>query len=220
MKAELRATKKSRSDNDRTFIYTGRSMSPTLRQGDLVVLEAGRKRPIRRGDVIIFSRPGETSHIVHRVEAAVGDGFLTRGDGSSALDDWIVTPDQIRGRVEHIIREKHLMRVPRGPLPAAARLRQTLDRIDRKARHCLGPVYHHFARKVMPRRWLFPLLRPKLLCLHRPDGLEWKLFAGRRQIGFLPPCAGSWRIRRPYLLMIDESALPSAGENRSTGPAR
>jgi len=207
-------------ENRPNFIYTGRSMFPTLRQGDLVILEAGRKRPIRRGDVIVYSRPGETSHIVHRVEAAVGDGFLTRGDGSRAPDDWIVTRDQIRGRVGHIVREKRLMRVPRGPSPAALRLRQTLDEIDRKAKHCLGPIYQHFARKVMPRRWLFPLMRPKLLCLRRPDGLEWKLFAGRRQIGFLPPGAGSWRIRRPYLLMIDESALPCAGINRSAGPIR
>jgi len=216
----LEAVTKSREDNDRTFIYTGRSMSPTLRQGDLVVLEAGRKRPIRRGDVIVFSRPGVTSHIVHRVEAAVGDGFLTRGDGSSALDDQIVTHDQIRGRVGHIVREKRLMRVPQGPSPAAVRLRQTLDEIDRKAKHCLGPLYQYFARKVMPRRWLFSLLSPRLLCLRRPDGLEWKLFAGRRQIGFLPPGAGSWRIHRPYLLMIDESVLPRAGENRSAGALR
>ncbi len=208
------------NDNQRNFIYTGNSMYPTLRQGDLIVLEAGRKRPIRRGDVIVFSRPGEKRHIVHRVEAAVGGGFLTRGDGSGAMDDGIVKPEQVRGRVDHIVREKRFMRVPRGPSRTALRFRLTLDGIDRKARHQLGSLYQGFARKVMPRRWLFPLLRPKLLCLRRPDGLEWKLFSGQRQIGFLPPGAVSWRIRRPYLLMIDESALPCAGINRSAGPIR
>ena len=30
-----------------TFIYTGNSMFPTLRKGDLIVLEAGQVQPIR-----------------------------------------------------------------------------------------------------------------------------------------------------------------------------
>ena len=196
----------------------GTSMYPTLRRADLLVLEAEPDLPIRRGDVIVFSQPDEAQPIVHRVEAVTQEGFITRGDYCATADPWVVRPERIRGRVQHIVREKCALPVPRALFCVGrARIRTMLLGPARKARAFLQPAYQHLSRSWMPRKLLFPLLKPSLLCLRRPEGLEWKLFTGNQEIGFLPPGETSWRIRRPYLLLVDESSLPAglAGEHAS-----
>jgi hypothetical protein len=197
-----------------TFIYTGNSMFPTLKKGDLIVLEAeAGRRPVRRGDVIVYPQPGEAHPVVHRVEAVTREGLVTRGDHSGTSDPGFVQQAQIQGRVRHIVRENRVLRMPRGPLcMGRARLLTRLAGPARAVRDFLRPVYHHLSRSWMPRRLLFPLFKPRVLCLRRPEGREWKLFAGKREIGFLPPGATAWRIRRPYLLVVDESALPAERE--------
>jgi signal peptidase I len=205
---------KTVKENQLTFIYTGNSMFPTLKKGDLIVLEAEQGRPIRRGDVIVFSPPGEEArHIVHRVEVVTREGVVTRGDHCGTSDPLLVRSEWVRGRVKHIVRENLVLPIPRGLFCIGrARLLTHLAGPARTMRNFLRPVYHQLSRSWMPRRLLFPLIKPSVLCLCRPEGREWKLFAGKREIGYLPPGASSWRIRRPYLLMVDESALPAGRE--------
>jgi len=186
-------------------------MFPALRKGDLLILEAGPepRRPLQREDLIIFSGIGEGDPIVHRVDALTMQGIVTRGDHCATPDPWFVQEEQILGRVGQIIRHHRILPVPRGTFYLGyARLLAALTGPARRVMQWLRPLYHACSRSWMPRRRLFPLFRPKVLCLRRSGGWEWKLFLGRREIGVLPPQAESWRVRWPYLLVVDESALP------------
>ena len=63
----------------------GVSMTPFLRPGDTVYLNQ-LTRPPRRGDILLFTRPGG-DYILHRVAAVHADGTLDMvGDGQCGLE--------------------------------------------------------------------------------------------------------------------------------------
>ncbi|MEM2902264.1 MAG: signal peptidase I [Candidatus Bathyarchaeia archaeon] len=71
-----------------------RSMEPTLRVGDLVVIEGVEPREISLGDILVFYVPGhygeDSYRIVHRVVTVVQVdgtlGFETKGDNNPSSD--------------------------------------------------------------------------------------------------------------------------------------
>lgn len=70
---------------------TGRSMEPTLYDGDLVVLQ--ERDSYSAGDVVAYEipagQPGQGSRIVHRIVGGSGtEGFVTRGDNRASDDFW------------------------------------------------------------------------------------------------------------------------------------
>jgi signal peptidase I len=78
---------------------TGNSMSPTIQDGDRVLVAHG-PAGVRRGDVVVCWRGGRL--IAHRVlricHGSTGPTFITKGDGVSRLDP-PVSPDEVVGRV-------------------------------------------------------------------------------------------------------------------------
>jgi hypothetical protein len=77
------------------FEVRGRSMRPTLRDGDAVLVVLG-DRNLRVGDLAVFRLGGDA--VVHRCVGAGGGGFLFRGDGREALDPVVGLPE-VLGRV-------------------------------------------------------------------------------------------------------------------------
>lgn len=69
----------------------GKSMLPTLEQGDLVVIQPVSMSGVHIGDIIVYGPPcsegGES--VIHRVVGMSGNGFLTQGDDrtTNALPD-------------------------------------------------------------------------------------------------------------------------------------
>lgn len=71
-----------------------RSMEPTLRVGDLVVIEGVKPQEISLGDILVFYVPGhygeDSYRIVHRVVTVVHMdgtlGFETKGDNNPSSD--------------------------------------------------------------------------------------------------------------------------------------
>lgn len=64
----------------------GSSMVPFLRPGDTVYLDLPREQP-RRGDVVLFTRPGGR-YILHRIVKVYPDGsFLMAGDAQTFLEN-------------------------------------------------------------------------------------------------------------------------------------
>lgn len=71
-----------------------RSMEPTLRVGDLVVIEGVKPQEISLGDILVFYVPGhygeDSYRIVHRVVSIVqvdgALGFETKGDNNPSSD--------------------------------------------------------------------------------------------------------------------------------------
>ena len=77
------------------YVVEGRSMEPTLKDGDLVVVRKARAEDVEVGDIIVFRQPGAASKIIiHRVIAKLevkGRVLLrTKGDNNEKPDPWLV----------------------------------------------------------------------------------------------------------------------------------
>ena len=85
------------------------SMVPTLNKGDLIVVQGGLNVSMvvaqyETGDIIVFHKPGNPDElIVHRAVEKINDGLKTKGDNNSNADYWIVTDDELVGKVVGVI---------------------------------------------------------------------------------------------------------------------
>lgn len=77
------------------FCARGRSMWPTIQDGDILYVEPIRKAP-RRGDIVLFFREGEFK--AHRIIGRADDNFVTRGDAGMEIDG-VVRRQEIVGKV-------------------------------------------------------------------------------------------------------------------------
>ncbi len=83
-------------------IVSGKSMSPTFEEGDLVVVRRGR---YQIGEVIAF----ETGRgvVIHRIVGGSGEeGFVMQGDNKESADSWRPTSEDVIG--------EELVTIPRG----------------------------------------------------------------------------------------------------------
>lgn len=71
----------------------GVSMEPLLHHRYSTVVLQSVRRPLRRGDVVLFRRPAGGEYVLHRIVRVTADGFLIRGD--NCLFAEAVTPLQI-----------------------------------------------------------------------------------------------------------------------------
>lgn len=91
---------------------TGDSMSPFIRDLDVVTLVPLGHEPPRRGDVVAFPRP-DGRLVIHRVVASAGGRLRTRGDAAGLADGWI-DAEILIGRVEKIERRGRRVRLGLG----------------------------------------------------------------------------------------------------------
>lgn len=78
------------------FEIADESMLPTLRPGDYVVAARSSGRP-RRGDIVIFSRPGRGAfHLVKRIVGLPGEVVEIKG-GRVGVDDAVLAEPWARG---------------------------------------------------------------------------------------------------------------------------
>jgi len=81
--------------NTLRFCARGRSMLPTIQDGDTLYVEPIQKSP-RVGDIVLFFRDGQFK--AHRILRGRGGHFVTRGD--SGMDtDGVVRREEIIGKV-------------------------------------------------------------------------------------------------------------------------
>ena len=71
------------------------SMSPTIPTGSIVFYTKIPSARVKVGDIIVFSKPGDsTEKVTHRVygigHSATGEYFTTKGDANGTPDDWRV----------------------------------------------------------------------------------------------------------------------------------
>ncbi|KYH39794.1 MAG: S26B, signal peptidase I [Candidatus Bathyarchaeota archaeon B26-2] len=89
------------------------SMEPTLRIGDLLVVQGGLnpediKAEPDTGDIIVFRKPGNPGEfVVHRAIRKFQKGdryyFITKGDNNARPDNWVVPEENIIGKVVWVI---------------------------------------------------------------------------------------------------------------------
>jgi signal peptidase len=73
-------------------VVKGKSMLPTLREGDIVFIARVDPGEIKVGDVIVYKSPSNSIVVIHRVISIVNeDGdyyYVTKGDNNSGPDTW------------------------------------------------------------------------------------------------------------------------------------
>lgn len=191
------------------YIFKGQSMMPTLRNGDFLICHPPVLDRIRRGDIIVFTQPDDDDYIAHRVVLKTQDGFLTQGDHIPQRDPGRVTQDRICGVCIALRRGNRTIRLKGGTLGVLyTRFLPWRQGVIGLTRSMIRPIYHHFCRSWFWRGLTTTLTKPQVVTFQRPDGEEWKLLWRDREIGSLPPGKSTWQIKKPYLLIVNEAALP------------
>jgi signal peptidase I len=189
--------------------YTGPSMNPLLKSGDLLEVVPVNGRGLRIGDVILFSCPEEGRKVVHRVKAITAQGIRTKGDNNSRIDAWIVLHENVIGCVTRAQRGKRWRRIQGGwPGHCVGTLLGILRQVNLKLSFVLHPVYHWGSSTDWLKKAAGRFFQTRVIALRRPGGAELHLLMGRRLIGTLSPGESRWFIRRPYRLVVDETSLP------------
>ena len=81
------------------YVQSG-SMEPEIHVGSICLMDTNvRKQEIQKGDVIVFSVGKEQALVTHRVADITEKGFRTKGDGNDRKDPWLVSPDDLKGKV-------------------------------------------------------------------------------------------------------------------------
>jgi hypothetical protein len=191
--------------------YIGTSMFPTLKTGDILRVVSYKERAVRIGDVVLFQSPYGRTPIVHRVVSVDKKGVRTKGDNKIAIDDCILQPNDIIGRVVSAQRGKKGIKIPDGfPGQIYGRAIGMGKRIDIVITTILRPAYRWFAQTGIFRKLFSRWIQTRVLCFKCGNGIEMQLQLGRRIIGRRLPGQDRWYIQRPFLLFIDEPALPGA----------
>ena len=189
--------------------YKGPSMNPILRDGDSLQIIRYDVQKIRRGDVVVFIPPGGDSRIVHRVVSVDSKGIRTRGDNNNQVDSWVLSPEQILGRVFSIQRTGRRRRVFGGTIGRTfAGALRAIHWLDRSLCFLLRPAYRWLIGTGVFRRWVSGGMKIRVLSFKRREGTELQLLWGRHVIGRRLPGRSQWHIRRPFRLFVDEASLP------------
>jgi signal peptidase I len=85
------------------FRANGASMTPFIKQGDLVTLSPYSGSTPRLGDVAAFFFPGTEKLTIHRVVGKKGNGYLLKGDNATAIDG-VIPRENILARVKKVER--------------------------------------------------------------------------------------------------------------------
>jgi len=188
--------------------YAGNSMAPILKTGDILKIVA-HENEIRVGDVAAFRSPRCGTLIVHRVVSADQQGVRTKGDNNPAIDDWVLQPNEIIGRVVSLERNKKRIRIIggfRGRIYAL--VLGATKRIDLAFSSAFGPAYRWLGKTGILRNLFSRWMSVQVSCFKRSDDMELQLRLGQRVIGKCLPGQDRWLIRRPFRLFIDETMLP------------
>jgi signal peptidase I len=191
------------------MIYKGPSMHPTLKPGDRLFIRSYYGQKIHRGDVIVFISPGDGSRVVHRVVSSDLSGIRTQGDNNNRVDPWLLSHDQMLGRVYSAKRGNKRRRIFGGTVGRLFAVAvRAIHTVDSWVSFLLRPAYNELAKVSIFTRLLPTQMRPRVVSFEQGAGKELQLLMGRRVVGRWLPGKAGWRIRRPFRLFVDEETLP------------
>ncbi len=89
------------------FCARGWSMSPFIRDGDVIQVQSLGKSLPHMGEVVAFIQPAADRLVIHRVVGQKGGSYLLQGDNSLGTPDGLVPPEAVLGRVIRVERHGH-----------------------------------------------------------------------------------------------------------------
>ena len=192
------------------MIYKGPSMNPALKPGDQLWIKPYKGQKIQCGDVVVFISPGDGFGVVHRVVSLDSSGIRTQGDNNNRVDPWLLSHEEILGRVFSAERGNRRRKVFGGLIGQLLGVAiRAIHAIDVSVCSLFRPAYYRLAMAGVFRRWLpNKILKMRVISFDRAEGVELQLLMGRRVIGRWLPGMTRWLIRRPFRLFVDENSLP------------
>lgn len=187
-----------------SVFFTGASMFPLLRRGD--VLECARTDPgsVRTGDIVVFRRAGagHGNMVAHRVAGRSGPLLLTRGDRCPGVDPEPVPWEDVAGIAVRRLRGFTRARLMRG---WAGAVQASLSRFCWLVRRSLGAMLLRPASAGAARRMIRRLWRPEIrqIRLQTEHGPELGYVHRGRTVARWFPDAGVFHCRRLYSLVLD-----------------
>jgi hypothetical protein len=189
----------------RCFVYTGPSMMPTLKPGQLLYVRPAA-HDIAVGDVLVFVDAAREGHVVHRVISLVGAGFTTRGDNNNRTDLLPVSPKQVIGRVEMVAKIGQIEPLTNG---RRGLLRAQIGWATRRFDNGLRWAFH------LPYRWLRQsgivarIWRPSLtkISLETETGTLVKYVHHGKTVACWWPAQNRLDCQKPYDLVLRPSSL-------------
>ncbi len=105
------------------IVVSGKSMEPTLYDGDLVVLK--KQDSYANGEIITYEVPGDGpgagTLVIHRVIGGNQDGFITQGDNRDSVYDWRPSTEEVQGELWfHVPKAGRVLSAVREPTTAAS----------------------------------------------------------------------------------------------------
>lgn len=80
-------------------------------------------------------------------------------------------------------------------------------------RYVIDPAYTALSRWGGLRRLVSARVAPRVVAAIKDNTLAFDLWMGKRRVGYFDPQQQRWVIERPFLLFVDERALPGASDN-------
>jgi hypothetical protein len=125
------------------FKARGSSMSPFIKDGDILTVSPLGKVPPRIGDIVIFIHPVSASVVVHRLVAKRGNVYRVKGDNSQGMTT-LLPRENVLGRLDRLERNGSRVLLGLGPerlfiafLTRAVFLRRILHPLWQLNRHRL-----------------------------------------------------------------------------------
>jgi hypothetical protein len=175
---------------------------------ELLEVTPYRGRSVRKGDIVVFSPPGQTQKIAHRVVRNDPDGIRTRGDNCFAADDWLLSPDDIIGFVSAVRRRGRRRLILGGMVGSVSSLVLMAGVF---AKWIVRPAARRMYLRLGSPRWFSGILlaAPGTRCVSfkRISGTELQFLIGRHVVGMRSASDHRWRISPPFRLLLDETSL-------------
>ena len=97
------------------FRARGWSMTPFIRDGDIITITPIQDQRLVLGDIVAFTRPAENRLVVHRIVNRHGSDFMIQGDCAPDHPDGVIPVSNLLGRVVRIERDGHRVWLGIGP---------------------------------------------------------------------------------------------------------
>ena len=189
--------------------YAGSSMNPTLRRPDLLEVASYADKPVRVGDVILFSSPDYGGVVVHRVSRIGPQGIRTRGDNNDNEDLCVLAPGDVLGQVLAAWRGRKRRLIAGGRVGQVtghcARWQLAADRLAERLLSPLGGILVRWGvlRLLIPAR-----LKPRVVVFGAGQSRSWQVLTGSTVAGRYDFARRQWCVKWPFRPFVDESSLP------------
>jgi signal peptidase I len=180
------------------FFYSGNSMNTTFSPGHILYVKP-KVNEVQPGDVIVFKKGEE--YIVHRINSVSSKGIQTRGDNNLREDAYILSDEQIMGKVVIVDDGKELRAVIGGRKGLQkARARWGFRSVMKWMRPVIGAPYRWLkSARIVAKIWHPGVIQVKTVS---SSGPMIKYIVGGKTVATWIPQLRSFQCRRLYDLVI------------------